>query len=276
MKLLENILGTRTKVRMITALARSEEPKTRYELFTECGGSAHGLYDQVEQLIATGVVRVDDGKVSLDQEFIFYDHLINLVMSMEAHVTDLEWALSRLDELLGEGYYIGGFWAARQETVPYDYEAPGILVNVVKHDRTQEIRLETLSNVSGYDITARSIDFIPDDVTRTSTFNAEYWTAGIERGLVESLLTLDCSTYGAYLLFVQNIMESDIDLEAVKRYSLEMPVGKEYVLALINAFNDNSGREMMSLDKEDLQTAAKGVDSVDPVQVKNALSTVFG
>ncbi|PKK81315.1 MAG: hypothetical protein CVT47_03085 [Thermoplasmata archaeon HGW-Thermoplasmata-2] len=275
MPLLETIFGTKTKIRIISALASSETPKTRHELAKESGGSLARAYEQIEELIGAGVLKDENGKITLDDSFPFYDAVKDLFIASAGHLSGIRGALVRIDALLGDGYYVGGFWAARQSMVPIDYDTDALLVNVLEFNAKKERRLLAVSQISGIKIAARSIERMPKDVVRLKAFGAETWIAGAERGTVEALLLKDCSAYGAYLVLLQNLMEGIVRkeklLESAKEYGIE-----DFVLALLGAINTEAGKVLVALSAAEKKKAKKASGKVDGKELKNAVNTVLG
>jgi hypothetical protein len=275
MPLLETIFGTRTKVRIIGALASSEAPKTRHELAKESGASIARAYEQIEELVGAGILKDENGKITLDDSFPFYDAVKDLFISSAGYLSGIGGALARIDALLGDGYYVGGFWAARQSVVPIDYETDALLVGVLGLDAKKERRLLAVSHVSGVKIEARGIERMPSDVARLKAFGAEIWIAGAERGTVEALLLKDCSAYGAYLVLLQNAVEGIVRKEKLLETAKEYGIGG-LVLALLDAMNREAGRETVPISAAEKKLAKGFSAKIDEKEIKNAVNTVIG
>ncbi len=217
---LETIFGTKTKVRIVESILNSGPLKV-VQIYREIGGSMHGTYDQVEELIGAGVLLERNGMIEIDENFPYMDDLSNMVLSMAGYLKQIGDALQRIDYLFGNGYYIGGFHSARGSVVPLDYDTDSILLNIKDPSRKDRIRLEAVGKISGLNFIIRSIEIMPVDVKRENLYDSEVWISSIERGMVEAFETLDCTDYGAHLLLVQNLIEGGIDLNTLIDYSTE-------------------------------------------------------
>jgi hypothetical protein len=217
---LETIFGTKTKVRIVESILNSGPLKV-VQIYREIGGSMHGTYDQVEELIGAGVLLERNGMIEIDENFPYMDDLSNMVLSMAGYLKQIGDALQRIDYLFGNRYYIGGFHSARGSVVPLDYDTDSILLNIKDPSRKDRIRLEAVGKISGLNFIIRSIEIMPVDVKRENLYDSEVWISSIERGMVEAFETLDCTDYGAHLLLVQNLIEGGIDLNTLIDYSTE-------------------------------------------------------
>lgn len=185
-------------------------------------------------------------------------------------------------------YYIGSFTAARQKITPIDYDPPIYVVNILsEHYKRLYSRLKTLgklANIRVYEnqvtgeageitvITDRC-ESIPADVVRTDFLGTEVWIAPVERGVVECLtMKIPFTTYGTYLVLLQNRLDSALDLAFLKRLAKEedcLPL----VLAVMSKFNDVAGKEVFEITDEEKSTAQ---GSVDEKEIKHAINTVMG
>ena len=80
--LLELLLGSRTRVRILTHLLSVEQGMTRHALAKEIGGGVGPVYEQVDRFIALGVLEErDNGNIFIDRSFPFMDTLTDLVLA---------------------------------------------------------------------------------------------------------------------------------------------------------------------------------------------------
>ncbi|MEM4308559.1 MAG: hypothetical protein QXU48_05805 [Thermoplasmata archaeon] len=272
--LLENIFGTKTKVRILTALATANAPRKRNQIVYECGGSIQGIYDQIEELIGIGVVKEENGKILLEENFPFYEEIVNLVLRTKEYIWSPKSVFSRIDQLLGDNYYIGGFWAARQKTVPIDYETNAVLLQILGTNKKIKKRLEALSKVSGMEFRIREIQRIPEDVGKREIFGVEVWVASVERGIVEAFQFVDCSEYGAYLVLVQNLVERTIRKEKLMEISVMYGM-KEMLLGVLCTINEISEKRLIALTNEEKKNA-RIVDEHGRKAIRDAINTVIG
>lgn len=271
MTLLEILFGTRTKIKIIAALVRSKNPRSRHELVKECG-STQGVYEQVEELIGVGALKEEGGRISLNPEFPLYDDVSNLFVMGEIYLRDLKSVLDRIGELLGDEYYVGGFLAARQSIVPIDYDTDAVMLNVLGLDDRIKRRLHALSRASGFRLIVKPAERIPEDVVKQSIYGSDIWIAGVERGVVEALAGNDCTTYGAYLVLLQNLSEGALLKEKLLEVAHEYAMESE-VLSILNAINCEAGRDLVPLSGDE-KMKAKRLANI--TEIRNAINTVFG
>lgn len=272
--LLETIFGTKTKIRIITALASADEPKTRNQIVQECGGSVQGIYEQIEELIGAGIIKEENNKVSLDKDFPFYDDITNLILVTKSYLTDMKSVLSRIDEILSDGYYMGGFWGARQKIIPIDYETKSLRINILALNKKIKKRLIALSSISELNFILKNIEKMPKDVICAELFGAEIWVASIERGIIESLQFEDCSAYGAYLVMIQNLIDRTVEKEKLMEISKEYGL-HEKILAALQAINKIAGRNIVPLTPDE-EKIAKRPSKTEMKAIKDAINTVIG
>ncbi|MBN1389257.1 MAG: hypothetical protein JXA22_01300 [Candidatus Thermoplasmatota archaeon] len=209
---METVLGTRTKVRLLHFIITSG-PASRNGLATEISGSKHGTYRQIEELIGAGVLTEKGKKVRLDPEFPYLDDLTNLILASDHYMNLIGDVLHRLDILFGNRYYIGGFQAAARTITPIDYVSDTILIQIRDLTERDRTRIKAIENISGIEIIPLNLDRMPLDMTRDRIHGIEVWTATVERGQIETFIHGDCTSYGAHLALLQNMMGGDIDLQ---------------------------------------------------------------
>lgn len=209
---METVLGTRTKVRLLHVIITSG-PGSRNGLATEIGGSKHGTYRQIEELIGAGVLTEEGKKVRLDPEFPYLDDLTNLILASDHYMNLIGDVLHRLDILFGNRYYIGGFQAASRTITPIDYVSDTILIHIRDLTERDRTRIQAIENISDIEIIPMNLDRMPLCIIRDRIHGMEVWTAPVERAQVEAFIHGDCTSYAAHLVLLQNMMVGDIDLE---------------------------------------------------------------
>ncbi len=288
--MLELIFGTRTKIKLLHALSVSGRAMTRNELVGTTHSGMRSTYEQVEELIALGVLveKVNGrSKVALDPEFPLYESMRDLLLLSAEYLRTSQDVLAAVDRICGDNYYIGTFTAARQKISPVDYDPPIYVVNILKgHYKRLYPRLKTLgklANIKVYDksmgesgdvtIILRVCESIPPDVIRIDFFGAEVWMASIERGIIECLtMETPFTLYGVYLSLLQNRLDNALDIVYLKRLAEEEGI-LPLVLAIMSKFNELMGKELFELTPEEKRTA-KG--RVDEKEIKHTVNTVRG
>lgn len=290
--MLELLLGTRTKVRLLKVLAASGNPMTRNELARKTRSGIKSTYEQIEELIAIGVLKeIENGrsKVALDPEFPFYDSIRDLFISGRDYPGIPQGVLKLVDRICGDNYYLGAFTAARQRITPIDYDPQIYIVNILKKcypELTPRVMaLGKLSGVRGYEkmgeagemtIIANACEKIPPDVKRIDYLNLDVWMASVERGIIECLTgKTPFIQYGTYLAMLQNRLDNVIDLEYLRKLAIEensLPL----VLSVMSEFNEVSGKEIFPLTEEEMSMTRKAMTKVDKKDIKHAVNTVMG
>ncbi|MDO8728166.1 MAG: hypothetical protein Q7J35_19095 [Candidatus Methanoperedens sp.] len=290
--MLELLLGTRTKVRLLKVLAASGNPLTRNELARTTHSGTRSTYEQIEELIAIGVLKeIENGRsrLALDPEFPYYESIRDLFLSGMDYPGIPQDVLKLIDRICGDNYYIGAFTAARQRITPVDYDPQIYMVHILKK-RYPELspRVMVLGKLSGvrvYDqtgqagemtIIANACENIPPDVKRIDYLNAEIWMASVERGIIECLTgKTPFILYGAYLALLQNRLDNVMDLEYFRKLAIEENCLPR-VLAVMSEFNEVSGKEIFPMTEKERSITRKAMATVDKKEIKHAINTVMG
>jgi hypothetical protein len=290
--MLELLLGTKTKVRLLKVLAASGNPLTRNELAHLTHSGMRSTYEQIEELIAIGVLKeIENGRsrVALDPEFPFYDSIRDLFLSGKDYPGIPQDVLKIVDRICGDNYYLGAFTAARQRITPVDYDPQIYMVNILKKHypglSPRIMALGKLPRVSVYEnmeearemtIIVNTCENIPLDVKRIDYLNVEVWIASVERGIIECIKGKTPFTmYGAYLALLQNMLDNVIDLEYFRKLAIEENCLFD-VLSVMQEFNEVSGKEIFSLTQEEKNMVRKARETVDKKEIKHAINTVMG
>lgn len=288
--MLELIFGTRTKIKLLQGLAASNRPMTRNELASVTHSGLRSTYEQVEELIALGVLKETvnrRSKVALDPEFPLYESMRELLLLSAEYLRTPQDVLLAVHRICGDNYYIGAFTAARQRISPIDYDPPIYLVNILK-SRCKRLyprlkALGKLANIKVYErimgeagditIILRTCDSIPPDVIKIDFLGAEVWVASAERGIIECLTSeTPFNLYGIYLSLLQNRLDNALDIVYLKRLAEEKEVLPQ-VLATMSKFNELIGKDLFELTPEE-KSMVKG--KVDVKEIKHAVNTVMG
>ncbi len=288
--MLELIFGTRTKIKLLQALAASNRPMTRNELANITHSGLRSTYEQVEELIALGVLKETvngRSKVAIDPEFPLYESMRDLLLSSAEYLRTPQDVLAAVHRICGDNYYIGAFTAARQKISPIDYDPPIYLVNILK-SRYKRLypRLKALGKLANIKVFERSMgeagdvtivirecESIPPDVIRIDYLGVEVWIASAERGIIECLTSETPFTlYGIYLSLLQNRLDNALDIVYLKRLA-EEEEALPLVLAIMSKFNEVMGKDLFELTSMEKRNA-RGI--VDEKEIKHAVNTVRG
>ncbi len=290
--MLELLLGTRTKVRLLKVLAESGDPMTRNELARITHSGTRSTYEQIEELIAIGVLKeIENGRsrLALDPEFPFYDSIRDLFLSGRDYPGIPQDVLKLVDRICSDNYYLGAFTAARQRITPVDYDPQIYMVNILKkHYPGLSPRVMVLGKLSGvrvYEkigeagemtIIANACENIPPDVKRIDYLNVEVWIASVERGIIECLTGKTPFTlYGTYLAMLQNRLDNVMDQDYLKKLAIEENCLPRF-LAVMSEFNEVSEKEIFPLTEEERSIAGEAKAAVDKKEIKHAINTVMG
>lgn len=290
--MLELIFGTRTKVRLLKVLAASGNPMTRNELARKTRSGIRSTYEQIEELIAIGVIRETENgrsKLALDPEFPFYDSIRDLFLSGRDYPGIPQDVLKLVDRICGDNYYLGAFTAARQRITPIDYDPLIYMVNILKKfhpklsprvmalGKLPDVRVyEKIGEAGEMTIIANACENIPPDVKRIDYLNVEVWMASVERGIIECLTgKTPFIMYGTYLALLQNRLDDVIDQDYLKKLAIEENCLPR-VLTVMSKFNEVSGKDIFPLTEEERSMARKGKETVDKKEIKHAINTVIG
>ncbi len=281
--MLTSIFGTKTKVKLIQILAGSHIPRTRRELARIANTGMKSTYTQIEELVGLGVVRyIDNGlrkRVELNPEFPLYDSILDIILASKTFEFGLPEILRRIDDICGDDYYIGHFIAAKNLITPIDYDSPVVVVNILKdvYDRHMK-RLGGLKDISPQSkLVFSETSNMPVDIYRGEVLGVEIWLASIERGAVECLAdeTRNITTYGSYLILVQNAIDGTMDIKRLKKIASESHM-RSRLLAIMYKFNVLTDQELFPLTANEKNIGKKNVKLVDLWAAKNVLNTIWG
>lgn len=288
--MLELIFGTRTKIKLLNALVQSHKPMTRNELAKITSSGLRSTYEQVEELIALGVLKETvngRSRVALDPEFPLHENLSDLLLLSGEYLRTPQDVLAAVDRICGDNYYLGSFTAARQKITPIDYDPPIYAVNILREQYKRlypRLRaLGKLANIKVYEksmgepaditIITYACESIPPDVIRADFLSVEVWIASEERGIIECLTKETPFTlYGAYLVLLQNTLDNVLDIAYLKKLAEEewsLPL----VLAVMSKFNEIAGKKLFELTEEEHRLAQGWVDEKE---IRHVINTVMG
>ncbi len=288
--MLELIFGTKTKIKLLQALAQSNRPMTRNELAKMTSSGLRSTYEQVEELIGLGVLKETVNgriRVALDPEFPLHDNLRDLLLLSREYLRTQQDVLAAVDRICGDKYYLGSFTAARQKISPVDYDPPVYAVNILKdHYKHLYPRLRglgKLANVKVYEknmeeagditIIIYECESIPPDVIRSDILGVEVWVASVERGIIECLTRETPFTlYGSYLALLQNRLDNVLDIAYFKKLA-EEEESLSLILAVMSKFNEILGKILFKLTEKE-KSMAQGW--VDEKEIRHVINTVMG
>ncbi|HHD15292.1 MAG TPA: hypothetical protein ENK47_01125 [Euryarchaeota archaeon] len=266
---IEQLLGTRTKIRILKVLITDNGHLSRNRLVGLTRTGIRSVYEQTDQLIALGALKETEGKISIDQDFPYLDQLRDLLFLSEDYMNNIQTVLRSIDRILGIDYYITGYASACQNGMPIDVDERSILVMVKEHNKRKERMLQTIKDCTNLKVGWRPTNIIPEDVKRETLFGVEVWISSVERGMVDSIKLDECDHYPIFLLLVQNIVNGSIDLQKIMEYAEDQDMDHIFGPAIL-AISDR-------LSDIDLPiNIKKGEDPEIRKSVNLALNTVLG
>jgi len=271
------LLGTTTKLRIIEYLTMEPEPITRYAISRNILAGTGPTYEQIDQLIALGILRETKDKIELDTSFPFYDDIANLVVSTSNYLDDHRILLERINTLFGNDYYITGYIAACQNGPPIDHEQNSALIAVLDLNQNNHWKnyLQALSEVTSIKLAWFDNNTIPKDVKHVRILGSNIWLASVERGIVDCIVNQDCDLYPAILLLLQNMSEENIDGEMLKSIALKNKV-QEFFLAVIYEINKIMKKTIIDLDPNEISIARSNLKPKIIDIIKKAYNTLMG
>jgi len=280
--MLELIFGTRTKARILEELARSDKERTRKELVELTGCGVRSVYDQVEDLIALGVITEEKkgwNKLLLNPEFPLYPDIKGIALAAIDYKKGLiKNILSLMDKVLGDNYYVGFFTAASRRITPIDYNPEIHVINILEDRYTEGLRrLKVFDKLSEIDVNKEGggiikifvlkCKAIPEDVVRDEIQGNKVWICSIERGIVECFTDRNIyfSRYGCCLSLLQNSMEGIIDEKILLDIAEEKGI-KDRMIGIMGSFNHLLGRNLYNVKPKRRRIK----------EVREAVNTILG
>ncbi len=272
---LTQLLGTTTKARIIEKLVLEPGPLTRHALSKAISAGTGPTYEQIDQLIAIGILKEVNNKVELDTTFPFYEDIANLVVVTSNFMDDHRIFLERIDTLFGNDYYITGYIAACQNGPPIDHVQNSALIAILNPNTHLRNYLKTLSEISHIKLLWFDIEMIPIDIKRENMFGSTVWLASVERGIVDCIVHRECDLYPAILLLLQNISEENINYERLMDIAENRGV-HDIFLSVIYEINNVMGKIMIELKSKDIALAKANQKPEISDTVKKAYNTLMG
>ena len=266
----ELLLGTRTRVRILSYLLTTEEGMTRHGLAKEIGGGIGPMYEQVDHFIALGVLEErDDGSIFIDRSFPFMDTLTDLVLVGADYFDHPDVLLGRIDRLFGDDYYVTGYMAACQNGFPVDYEQNTVLIAILGDNIRVKRYIRVLDVASTMKVSYFVVDSIGRDIKRVDIYGTRIWMASLERGLVDCLEQGECPIYPVVLLLLQN--RDVLDWTKLLTMLKNSPHRKTFGTVALTLMN-------LGLDvPQEVESALPDTDDLDAKKaVKDAYQTLMG
>jgi hypothetical protein len=272
---------------MLCALAVASHPLTRNELARAAGSGIRSTYEQVEELVALGVLREVGVRLALDEQSPLHVDLRNLLLVDKDLMRTAGEILAAVERICGDSYYIGAFTAARARITPIDYDPPIYIVNLLDSGMKRRVpRLRALGRLDNVtvgekmpekprdiSILLRPCPRIPPDVVRGKIQGTDVWLCSVERGIVECLdWDSPFSEYGAYLVLLQNRMERVLDLKRLLEIA-EKEGALTRLVAAMEALDRAAGKKLFGFGGRHGRAAKRNVDEK---QARDAVNTVMG
>jgi hypothetical protein len=265
--LLEMILGTKTKVRMLEHLITTNQAISRHALSKALATGIGPVYKASDELIALGVLKEVDGKLEMDQDFPDINALTQLITSGRDYYGYLHYILRRIDRVFGDRYYLTGYLAACQNGSPIDHEQDTAMIAALDQDARLQRYQRTLCEASNTDLRWIKIKNIGRDVKRMNIYGNEIWIASFERGLVDSLAKGECGVYPVALLLLQSAFKNKIEWTYLAQLAAEAGMARVFGTAL---------HEMATLDIEVPKEVLKGLPNGKDAETKKAVRDAYG
>ncbi len=223
--LLEAILGTRTKIRMLACLMEHPEGLTRKRLADLSQVSHRAVYEQIKDLEFLEIVIKKKNHYHLNETHFLYHALLDILQMGLLHEQLLEEKiLEFIHQHLGTNYYIGGFLAATRNITLMDYHVEIIHVGVVKKYHEEAITKFKILN-SHHRVAIN--EFVSGKMTlyffKTSKIPPDVlledgvYQASLSRGVIECFILPGLTPYGQVLTFMENLKENLLDVELMAK-----------------------------------------------------------
>jgi len=230
------------------------------------------------------------------------EEILDLVMKLEDRIIAMP--LRHIDEVLGEEYYVGMYWAAMANITPIDY-SPRIYAVYTKKPQwllplkaSERIYVETEEywdpkpNKEVY-IAVIPVKEFPYDLTVADIQGEEARVASIERGIAQTFKARIYPPYAATLALLQNKDMNRIDEEKMERVATEegsLPIIKA-VAWLAERILEGQIFDKLSKDVEKTDQKPKivwgpeptitlktmgTVVAIDPKPIEDAVTAVYG
>ena len=259
--MLQAILGTKTKLKILEQLCTYPEGLNRYALAKLSKVNVRVVYEQIEDLVFLDIVKHSEKIYYLNKSHPLYETICSLFVLETEIVNTMEYSIHGfLHDKLQYKYYIGGYDAAMQYVTSLDYTENIIHIGMkrdIYKEMCQKLQLLNAFDVFSFNqlnpeklsIIAFPIDTIHDDIIKGTIHGHEVYIASVTRGIVECFIYSGISTYGKCLLLLYNAYEKLLDNNLfVKLYKQNLfPPELIYIINLsleheLNGFSSIMGK----------------------------------
>lgn len=259
--ILESIIGTRTKLRILTCLTQYQDGLTRNRIAEVINLNHRNVYEQITDLEFFGIIKNENKQYSLNKNHYLYDAIdifLPLGRFYENHIREQLYNKTFFHEKFNPHYYIGGYSAAIRFVTLYDYFVDLIHVGIERKYYTTAVKqlkvLNHLSDISvgkfvpgALNICLFPIDAIPSDIEYS---NGCYYTSNT-RGIIECFQhPAGLMEYGQVLLLLQSADEEVVDFTLLhdELKKNDFPLNLQYILALLSLNRSQHSIKEFSFD----------------------------
>ncbi len=242
------------------------------ELSEKTGLSTPTVLETLNNLLAVGVIE----RVKATKKRYYFKlrypnpiyppvaEFLEIMNELEGRIADSP--LTHIDEIVGEEYYVGMYWAAMSNIIPVDY-APRIYAVYTKKPQwvlplrnSDQIYVELEekwkppSNRDTY-IAVIHVKSFPHDLTISDVNGEKARTTSVERGIAQTFKSKIYPPYAATLALLQNKDYNRIDEDKLEKVAIE-----EGVIHILKAVAYTTNK---LLGKRIFSKLAQGVKEVE-------------
>lgn len=287
--MIEAILGSKTKVKILEILTKYPDGLTRNKIAEYSLLHPNNIYDQIDDLLFLDIVKKQNKNYLLNPDHALYDTFKSFFqVVMEYSNQFSSGILSFLHSKLTNHYYITGYFSATRMITPIDYSENVLNVVILKDQYTYFSKkfslLTTTENISYQKVEAGKLtlftheqDFIPADIKIEKINGQEIYLSSITRGTIDCFRYEGVSDYGKCLILLQNETEGLLDNSLlIKEYEQSnLPLTLQFVLKEMAKMNIGTFQQFSDLKEKTKQIKERKKLSLEKA-LKEAITTVQG
>ena len=287
--MLEVILGSKTKVKILEILSEYPDGLTRNKIAEYSSLHPNNIYDQIDDLLFLDIIATNGKIYFLNSNHLLYETLrsfFQLFTEYTHHFSNN--IIPFISSKLTTNYYFTGYFAATRMITPIDYSENLINIVIVSphysyFDKKLAL-LTTLENISYQKLEPGKVSIfahegkdIPADVKLEKYNGQDIFLSSITRGIIDCFRYPGTSDYGKCLILIQNEQEGLLDYSILtEEYKNNtIPIDLQFIIQKLVDIAFGSFQQMKNVTQKSIQIAEEKRNSLHKTLIE-AISTVEG
>ncbi len=242
--MIEVILGSKTKVKILEILAKFPDGLTRNKIAEYSSLHPNNIYDQIDDLLFLDILTTKSKVYQLNPNHLLYETIKSFFQLFIEYSENFSTNIvSFIHSKLKNNYYFTGYFAATRSITPIDYSENILNIAILKpyyeYFNKKFSMVKTIENISyqrlepgKLSIFSHEQESIPADVKMEKYNETDIYLSSITRGIIDCFKFPGTSDYGKCLILIQNEREELIDYSILKEEYIHnsIPTNLQYVI----------------------------------------------